>query len=64
MKTANIPVYGTIALYIKYCALSKNRLYTNILLQLFSIFTIKMPQAIGALASVGLFIVKTLTNLL
>jgi len=43
MKTANIPVYGHIAVYIKNIALSAwNRLYTKILrIHLFSIFTIK-----------------------
>jgi len=48
MKTANIPVYGNIAVYIKYCAvLSKNRLYTKMLrINLFSIFTIKTPRAL------------------
>ena len=75
MKTANIPVYGNIAVYIyniavyiQYCGvytilrcLSKNRLYTKMLrIHLFSIFTIKTPQALTALAS----IVKTLTNVL
>jgi len=66
MKTANIPLYGNIAVYIKilHC-LSINRLYTKMLrIHLFSIFTIKTPRAHAALTPLGLLIVKTLTNVL
>jgi len=45
--------------------LSKNRLYTKMLrIHLFSIFTIKTPKALAALAPLGLLIVKTVTNVL
>ena len=45
--------------------LSKNRLYTKMLrIHLFSIFTIKTPLALVALAPLGILIVKTLTNVL
>ena len=46
LKRANIPVYGNIAVYIKYCyCLSKNKLFTKMLrVHLFSIFTIKTPR--------------------
>ena len=45
--------------------LSKNRLYTKMLrIHLFSIFTINSPQALVALAPLGLLIVKTLTSVL
>ena len=44
---------------------TKRRLYTKMLrIHLFSIFTIKMPRALAALAPLGLLIVKTLTNVL
>jgi len=33
-------------------------------IHLFSIFTIKMPRALAALTTLGLLIVKTLTNVL
>ena len=66
MKTANILVYGNIEVYSRYYAvLSKNRLYTKILrIHLFNIFTIKTSRALAALMPIGLFIVKTLTNVL
>jgi len=56
----------------KYCdvyktlhCLSKNRLYTQMLrIHLISIFTIKKPRALSALASFGPFIVKTLSHVL
>jgi len=42
MKTASIPVYGNIVVYIKYC--------TKMLrLHLFSIFLIKTPWALASL---------------
>ena len=56
----------------KYCSvykilrrLSKNRLYTEMLrVHSFSIFIIKTPQALTALAPLGLVIINTLTNVL
>jgi len=48
MKTANIPVYGNIAVYI----------------HLFSIFIIKTSWARAALAPLDLLIVKTLTHVI
>jgi len=42
-----------------------NRLYAKILrMHLFSIFTIKTPQALAALGPSGLLILETLTNVL
>jgi len=66
MKIANIPVYGNNAVYIKILrCLSKNRLYTKMLrIHLFSIFTIKTPRALPALAPLGLLIVKSMTSVL
>ena len=44
---------------------SKNRVLTKMLrIHLFSIFTIKTPRALAALAPLGLLIVKTLTHVL
>ena len=64
MKTVKIPVYENIAVFIKYCAVClKHRLYTYMLRgHLFSIFIVKMPQALAALASLGLLIVNALTK--
>ena len=43
---------------VLYC-LSKNRLYTKMLrIHLFSIFTIKTPQALAVLMPLGLLIMK------
>jgi len=43
--------------------LFKYKVYTKMLrIHLFSIFTIKTPRALAALAPLGLFIVKTLKN--
>ena len=64
MKTANIPVYGHIALYIKYYMSVLKRLYTNMLKIQFSVFIIKTPQALAAVAPLDLLISKTLTHLL
>ena len=72
-KTTNKPVYRNTSVYsnssdvyIILPCLSKNRLWTNVFrLDLFSIFTIKMLRALVALAPLlGLFIIKTLTNVL
>jgi len=52
MKTANIPVYGNIAVYIKYCAVCLNIEYT-----------LRCLEYICS-APFGLLIVKTLTNVL
>ena len=52
MKTANIPVYGNIAVYINQCVK---------MLRIHLFFTIKTPQALAALMPLGLLIVKTLT---
>jgi len=50
---------------IKSRCMSKNRLYTKMLrIHLFSIFTIKTPRTLAALAPLVLLIVKTLTNVL
>jgi len=55
MKTANIPIYGNITVYIKYYAVCLKIFYTKMLrIHLFSIFTIKTPQALVALAPLGL----------
>jgi len=66
MKTANIPMYGNIAVYIRYCAdCLKNREHAKMLrILLFSIFTINTARALAALAPLGLLIVNTLTNVL
>ena len=67
MKTANIWVHGHIAVYINYCAVCLEIEYTLRCLEyiyLFSIITIKTPRTLAALASFGLLIVKTLTNVL
>ena len=65
MTTANIPVYGHIALYIKYYMSVLKGLYTNMLkIHLFSVFTIKTPRALAAVAPLDLLISKTLTHLL
>ena len=43
--------------------MSKNRLYPKMLrIHVFSIFTIKTPRAVAALAPLGHLISKTLTN--
>jgi len=45
--------------------LSKNRLDTKLLrIHLFSVFTVKRPRALAALAPLGHLIMKTLTNVL
>jgi len=64
MKTANIPVYGNITVYIKYCVVC---LKTDDILRcleyiFISIFIIKKTMAIAALVPLSLLIVKTLTN--
>jgi len=67
MKPANIQVYGTIAVYIRYCAvcLKIDYIHTKMLrIHLFSIFTIKTSWALIALVPLDLLIVKTLTNVL
>jgi len=59
MKTAKIPLYGNIAVYIKDCAVCLKIDYTLRCLEYIcsvSIFTIKTPH--------GLLIVKTLTTVL
>jgi len=58
MKTVNLPVYRNIAL-------SKNRLYTTMLIEyICSVSSPLRQQAIDALTPLGLLIVKTLTNVL
>jgi len=52
MKTANIPVYGNIAVYIKHCAVCLKIEYT-----------LRCLEYICS-APFGLLIVKTLTNVL
>jgi len=49
MKTTKIPVYGHIAVYIKYCVVRLKIDYTLRCLEyiLFSIFTIKTPLALN-----------------
>ena len=65
MKTATIPVYVIIAVFIQYCAVCLKKNYTNMLrIHSFSIFTIKTPWALAALALLGLLIVQTLINVL
>jgi len=65
IKAANIPVYGNIAVYGILRWLSKNRLYTKMRrIHLFSVFTIKRPQPLAALAHLGLLNVKTLKTVL
>ena len=56
------PLYGNITVDIQILrGLSKSRLYAKMLrLFLFSIFTIKTPRALAALASLSLLIVTTL----
>ena len=67
MKTAKISVYGNIAVYrnIAMSVYTCFRLDTIMLrIHLFSIFNIKTPRALAALVSLGLLIVKKLTNVL
>ena len=67
MKTAKALVYGNIAVYTNIALSVYNcfRLDTIMLrIHLFSIVTIKMPQALAALVSLGLLIVKIMTNVL
>jgi len=66
MQTANIPVYKYILRCMEiFCCLFENRLDTKMLrIHLFSIFAIKTPRTLVVLASLGLLIVKTLTNVL
>jgi len=65
MKTANIPVYGNVACMEISRFLTKNRLYTKMLrIHVFSVVTIKTPQALAALVPLGFLIVKTLTDIL
>jgi len=61
-----IPVYRNIGVYIKYCAVCLKIDYTLICyrIHLFSIFTIRTPRALIALAPLGLLIVNTLTSVL
>jgi len=65
MRVANIRLYVNIAVYIHYYVVCLNRLYTYMLrINVFSIFIVKSPGALTTLAPLGLFIVKTLTNVL
>ena len=67
MKTAKISVYGNIAVYRNIAMSVYNCFILDTIMlriHLFSIFNIKTPRALAALVSLGILIVKKLTNVL